>query len=373
MRIQYVLFALIFFCMSAPVFAADISINCSSNSCSNSKLELFGSTKNWYPGMWVKKTLEVKNTNSKDGILVKIKSREQELDTTSCQLESKMVLSISNASTKAVLWGGSLHDFYRNANAIPLTSILAKNTQEYAFIISFNQESTNECQGSTTSFALDIYIETADMSQTNAICEDTAPQKAPVLVSVIKDAYGFTLEWQPAQDPVSYYSIAYGSIAGSYTAFNANAGGHDTTSYTLSGLDKDKQYFFAIRAGNGCAVSPYSNEVSINVPTPSPTPITNYTTQKADSNEPTIAANSVSTIPNQPQRSDESQPLATGSVLGESVSKTPEKNETILKRVFKNNGSIVSRDAKKNMYTLILIPIFLLFLFVVPKKHKKRD
>ncbi|MCR4329634.1 MAG: fibronectin type III domain-containing protein [Candidatus Roizmanbacteria bacterium] len=371
MRIKYVLFVLVFLFMTTSVYASDISINCNSNACSNEKLGLFGSTKNWYPGMWVKKTLEVKNTNSKDSIFVKIKPIEQELDTSSCQLEKQMILSVFNSSSKTVLWGGSLRDFYSNVNAVPLSLISAKNTQEYSFIISFNQESPDECQNSSTSFGLDIYLETSEGSQMSTLCEDIAPQKAPELVSVMQDAYGFTLNWQPAQDPVSYYSIAYGSTTGSYTAFNTNAGGHDTTSYALSGLDKDKQYYFAIQAGNGCSVSSYSNEVSINVPTPQSSISTDQITKTLSTSEQTDSVDNVSTVSDQSPKYDNSQPTPTGSVLGESVSKTPQKKEGFLKNILQNNNSNLSNQTKKNKYILLLIPIFLLFLFLIPKRLKK--
>ena len=139
--------------------ASDVSINCNSNACSNEKLELFGSIKNWYPGMWVKKTLEVKNTSNKDFIVVKLESTNAESDTSSCHLETQMILSISNTTTKAVLWAGSLQDLYTKTNGIYLSSIAPKTTQEYSFIVSFNQEGIDACQSASTAFSLDFYLE----------------------------------------------------------------------------------------------------------------------------------------------------------------------------------------------------------------------
>lgn len=322
--------------------------------------------------MWIKKTLGVKNTSSKDGIFVKIKPVEQEFDTSSCQLESQMILSVSNSSNKKVLWGGSLRDFYSTTNALPLSYISAKNTQEYIFIISFNQESPDDCQGSSTSFSLNVYLEAADTSQINTLCEDTAPQNAPKLVSVMQDTYGFTLNWQNAPDPVSYYSISYGTSSGNYTTTNPNAGGRNTSSYTLSGLDKNSRYYFVLQAGNGCAVSSYSNEISVNIPTLSPT--ANQPTQPTYTN--TTTSNTVTdSIPSTVSsvESENRQPTPTGSVLGESITKTPQKKDNFLSSLLKKNEEYSSMKDKKIRSFFITIPLIFVFIAYLIFKKRKID
>ena len=94
-------------------------------------------------------------------------------------------------------------------------------------------------------------------------CGDTKPGSAPSLLSAVSSgANQVTLTWSKATDPVTYYLVTFGTHPGEQLYGNPNVGGSDTTSYTVSHLSGGKNYYFKVRAGNGCKPGDYSNEVA---------------------------------------------------------------------------------------------------------------
>jgi hypothetical protein len=93
------------------------------------------------------------------------------------------------------------------------------------------------------------------------VCNDTKPGSAPTLLSASAGTNSVTLTWSKAQDPATYYLATYSTISGSQQYGNPNVGGHDTTSYTVSGLSGGITYYFKVRAGNGCMPGDFSNEL----------------------------------------------------------------------------------------------------------------
>jgi len=90
------------------------------------------------------------------------------------------------------------------------------------------------------------------------VCNDTAPGSAPVLFLTSTGTNTVTLSWSPAADPVSTYVVAYGTSPGA-PLYGADVG--NVTTYTVLGLSGNQTYYFTVRAGNGCAPGPFSNEV----------------------------------------------------------------------------------------------------------------
>lgn len=97
----------------------------------------------------------------------------------------------------------------------------------------------------------------------NTSCGDSPPTSAPLLQSALPSgANQITLTWTEANDPVSYYLVAFGTKSKDYVYGNPNVGGKGTTTYTVDGLARGTTYYFVVRAGNGCAAGAYSNELS---------------------------------------------------------------------------------------------------------------
>ncbi|MDO8610676.1 MAG: fibronectin type III domain-containing protein [bacterium] len=98
-------------------------------------------------------------------------------------------------------------------------------------------------------------------SNPSNVCNDTKPGNVPVLQSVLAGVNSVTLNWSEANDPVSYYLVAYGVSPNNNTYGNPNVGGRGTTSYTVNYLSGGSTYCFIVRAGNGCKPGDFSNEI----------------------------------------------------------------------------------------------------------------
>ncbi|MBI2074457.1 MAG: fibronectin type III domain-containing protein [Candidatus Levybacteria bacterium] len=96
------------------------------------------------------------------------------------------------------------------------------------------------------------------------VCGDTKPGSAPILLSwAAENPNEVILTWSKAQDPVTYYLVAYGTKPGSVEFGNPNIGGAETTSYTIKGLSGDTAYYVKVRAGNGCMPGDFSQELAV--------------------------------------------------------------------------------------------------------------
>lgn len=97
-------------------------------------------------------------------------------------------------------------------------------------------------------------------------CNDTKPKTAPRLISAqITGRNNAFLTWTKAEDPVTYYLIAFGRKNGVMEYGVPYAGGQDTTNYAINGLASGETYYFKVRAGNNCMPGEFSNELAIQV------------------------------------------------------------------------------------------------------------
>ncbi|MCK9427016.1 MAG: fibronectin type III domain-containing protein [Ignavibacteriaceae bacterium] len=93
-------------------------------------------------------------------------------------------------------------------------------------------------------------------------CTDQKPGSAPVLLlATSSGSNSITLNWIKAEEPVSYYLITFGTKSGEQLYGNPNVGDSNTTAYTIYNLSGGQNYYFKVRAGNGCMPGDYSNEV----------------------------------------------------------------------------------------------------------------
>lgn len=94
-------------------------------------------------------------------------------------------------------------------------------------------------------------------------CNAFAPGSAPKLSSAeIVSKSEIKLTWKKATDPVTNYAVSYGEKSEDYIYGATNIGNRDTTEYVVGNLVAGKTYYFVVRAANGCAPGPVSNELS---------------------------------------------------------------------------------------------------------------
>jgi len=93
-------------------------------------------------------------------------------------------------------------------------------------------------------------------------CTDPKPNSAPILTSAVAGEDSVTLTWIEAQDPVTYYLVAYGRSETDIEYGNPNIGPRGTTTYAVGGLVKGVKYYFRVRAVNNCKPGKFSNKLS---------------------------------------------------------------------------------------------------------------
>jgi len=131
--------------------------------------------------------------------------------------------------------------------------------------ILFHREPVDEGNDGSNEEALSSAVSSAGNGGSgsgDSACHDQTPGGAPKLLSAVAGKNSVTLTWEKASNPVSYYLVAYGEESGTYLYGQPNLGGPETISYTVNHLSGGQTYYFVIRAGNGCAPGPFSNELS---------------------------------------------------------------------------------------------------------------
>jgi hypothetical protein len=102
-----------------------------------------------------------------------------------------------------------------------------------------------------------------DYSTAPPTCGNTPPSSSPSLYAAsAQDSSSILLYFTDAGDPVSSYSVEYGTAPGDYQYSALSIGSKGTRTYLVSSLLPATTYYFRVRGGNGCAIGTWSNEIS---------------------------------------------------------------------------------------------------------------
>jgi hypothetical protein len=95
-------------------------------------------------------------------------------------------------------------------------------------------------------------------------CHQTPPgTTAPWLYAAVpQDAYAILLSFTDASPPFDHYSLRYGTASGNDQFGVDRFGSVGARTELVSDLSPSTTYFFSLRAGNGCATGPWSNEIA---------------------------------------------------------------------------------------------------------------
>ncbi len=126
-------------------------------------------------------------------------------------------------------------------------------------------------------------------------CGETPPGvTAPSLYAAIPEGQtAIRLFFTEGEEPLDTYVLTYGNAPNTYQWGALNIGGKGTRIYLVQSLSPTTTYFFRVRAGNGCATGPWSNELSATL-LPVANPVSSPPALPADSPFPTS-----SQLPNQ--------------------------------------------------------------------------
>lgn len=98
------------------------------------------------------------------------------------------------------------------------------------------------------------------------VCNDQTPgTKSPWLyAATAQDGNSVLLYFTEADNPVTKYILRYGTKSGEYQYGVDNLGINERNQMTflVQSLQPNTTYYFSIRAGNGCAVGSWSNELA---------------------------------------------------------------------------------------------------------------
>jgi hypothetical protein len=95
----------------------------------------------------------------------------------------------------------------------------------------------------------------------HSYCGEAAPVDAPYIFQVKRTRTTAKVYFKPSSGPVTYYFLAYGTKIGdeSYGLSYSQGYSGGALSVEVKELSPNKNYYFHVRAGNGCMPGPWSN------------------------------------------------------------------------------------------------------------------
>lgn len=167
---------------------------------------------------------------------------------------SSDVSGIDESSLKIYRWDGAGWNLLSSCTVDTGTRKVTCTTTGFSIFGLFGQTSTTSSSSSSSSGS------TSTGSDNN--CTRLPPgAKAPEIYAAIPDGLnGVKLYFTDASQPFDKYVLEYGLESGKYIYGADNIGEAGTRTYRVGFLNKNTNYWFRVRAMNGCMPGPWSNE-----------------------------------------------------------------------------------------------------------------
>ncbi len=177
----------------------------------------------------------------------------------SLNLDAKAVLELKNAGAVITMYGINLNspkiqiDGVDDSSGVTSSLTYDKSTQTLVFnaahFTTFTAVESSSSGSSSTS------------SPTTPTCDKQAPDHSPDLFQIDTTKNTAKLFFTPVNNAVDYYYIAYGFTEGDERfGVKFDKGYYDgVIDYTINELAPNTNYYFKVRAGNGCATGSWSN------------------------------------------------------------------------------------------------------------------
>lgn len=270
------IFILLLFTFVSPAFAVDLSVTCTSSTCSltPSSGALFNEA-SFAPGQSVTRTISVQNNNVNDDCYLELKTKNISDPN---NLAPVLFTVIKNSTTD--IFGKSdgisaanikkLKDVF-DSGYISLGTISKSSSKSFYWVATFDPTVNNDFQGRQTTFDFDMSFtcgvvpaEVLGTSTSSLSCSDATPANPTNFNAVLGANPGqVILSWNSLADPHTYFLVAYSDNSTWPPKWgNPNVG--NGTGYTVSGLGTGTYYFW-LRAGNGCQPGGYTGPVSVTI------------------------------------------------------------------------------------------------------------
>ena len=178
--------------------------------------------------------------------------------TISLTYEDSDVPGIDESSLQIYRWDGSNWNQLSGCSTNTSTKTVSCTTVAFSVFGLFGQESTSNTPSSSSG---------SPSSTLAPSCGEQAPgAKAPWLYGgVAQDSGAILLYFTEADNPVSKYVLEYGIKSGdySYNILDLGVNSRGPMTFLVKSLAPDTTYYFRVRAENGCAAGPWSNEIPV--------------------------------------------------------------------------------------------------------------
>ena len=168
------------------------------------------------------------------------------------------VVGLDTSTLKIYRYANSTWNLLTNCTVNTTAKTVSCTTTGFSTFVLFGQNSSSSSSSNSSSNSSQPF------QSIPPSCDSQKPgAKLPWLYGAIPNSQSsITLYYTHADNPVDHYVLEYGSESGKYIYAATNIGDQNSATYTVQFLKPNSKYYFRIRAGNGCAVGSWSNEIS---------------------------------------------------------------------------------------------------------------